>query len=72
MVWWSMLVVTFIGTAGYFDPPGALHIVAALAQVPDKFFEMIAAGTGAYVIGRSTEKVATAIPYIIAAIKKKL
>jgi hypothetical protein len=72
MVWWSMSTVTFVAAISYFDAAGGKQIVAALGSVPDTFYQLIATGTGAYIVGRSVEKVATSVPGIIDAIKKKL
>jgi hypothetical protein len=68
VVYWSLAVISSIVGASLFgvaDP-----MIAALSQVPDKLYEMVAMGVGIFTAGRSAEKVATTVSKAIILRKK--
>jgi hypothetical protein len=57
VVYWSMISVTAIAVLamiGHADP-----VLAAFTKVPDQLWDMMTYGIGAYMIGRSGEKIVT-------------
>jgi holin (3TMs family) len=57
VVYWSLGVITLIVIGGVFG--FAAPILDALKAVPDKLWDLMTYGIGAYVLGRSAEKAVT-------------
>lgn len=56
VVYWSMGTITLIAGLGVFG--AADPVITALAHVPDKLWDLMTVGIGAYILGRTGEKVA--------------
>ena len=57
VVYWSLGVITLIVIGGVFG--FAAPILDALKDIPDKLWDLMTYGIGAYVLGRSAEKAVT-------------
>jgi hypothetical protein len=57
VVYWSLAVITLIVIGGVFG--FAAPILDALKDIPDKLWDLMTYGIGAYVLGRSAEKAVT-------------
>ena len=57
VVYWSLAVITLIVIGGVFG--FAAPILDALKDSPDKLWDLMTYGIGAYVLGRSAEKAVT-------------
>jgi hypothetical protein len=57
VVYWSLSVISLIVVAAAFGMAGP--ILDALKAVPDKLWDLMTYGIGAYVLGRSAEKAVT-------------
>jgi hypothetical protein len=57
VVYWSLGLVTLLSSLSLFDM--AAPILEALKAVPDKLWDLMTYGIGAYMLGRSVEKTAS-------------
>lgn len=56
VVYWSVGAITIIAVLGLFDMAGP--VLEALKAVPEKLWDLMTYGIGAYVLGRTGEKLA--------------